>query len=172
MLSGSTDGEHQIRREFCPGIEFAVASSGEEEDTSHNDGSKDVTPPKVEAQSNDNAITYPEGGLRAWMVTFGSFCGLVACFGMMNSIGIFQAYLSSHQLKDYNAGTIGWIFGTYVFLSFFCGIQIGPVFDAKGPRLLILSGGILFIASGMLLGICTSQSYTLLFQRSQAYSSY
>lgn len=28
---------------------------------------------------------FPEGGLRAWLVVLGSFCGMVAAFGFMNS---------------------------------------------------------------------------------------
>jgi hypothetical protein len=32
-----------------------------------------------------NEVTYPEGGLKAWSVVFGSFCGMLAVFGFMNS---------------------------------------------------------------------------------------
>lgn len=103
----------------------------------------------------EEEVTYPEGGLRAWLVVFGSFSGMLAAFGMMNTIGTFQAYLSTHQLSDYSEGTIGWIFSLYVFLAFFCGIQIGPVFDAKGPRLLVFAGTAFLLASSLLLGICT-----------------
>ncbi len=102
--------------------------------------------------------TYPEGGSRAWAVAFGSFCGMLAGFGMMNTVGTFQAYLSTHQLSNYSEGNIGWIFSLYVFLSFFCGILIGPIFDAKGPRLLVFLGSISLLASLMLLGLCTSSS--------------
>lgn len=28
---------------------------------------------------------YPEGGLRAWLVVFGSFCGMAGSFGFMNT---------------------------------------------------------------------------------------
>lgn len=63
-----------------------------------------------------SSISYPEGGLRAWSVVFGSFCGMFASFGLMNSIGIFQAYLSTHQLAHYSDGTIGWISSLFVFL--------------------------------------------------------
>jgi len=103
----------------------------------------------------EEEVTYPEGGLRAWLVVFGSFSGMLACFGMMNTIGVFQAWLSTHQLSDYSEGTIGWIFSVFVFLAFFCGIQIGPVFDAKGPKLLVLAGSVFLLASIFLLGICT-----------------
>jgi hypothetical protein len=30
-------------------------------------------------------LSYPEGGLRAWLVVCGSFCGILASFGFMNS---------------------------------------------------------------------------------------
>ena len=30
-------------------------------------------------------MTYPEGGLRAWLVVLGSFCGILASFGFMNT---------------------------------------------------------------------------------------
>ena len=73
---------------------------------------------------------------------------------MMNTIGTFQAYLSTHQLADKSESAIGWIFGIYAFLSFFCGIQIGPVFDAKGPRWLVLAGSVLLVATYLLLGVC------------------
>jgi MFS family permease len=106
--------------------------------------------------------TYPEGGLDAWLCVLGSFCGLMAALGLMNSIGTYQAYLSTHQLSTQSESAIGWIFGVYAFLSFFCGIQIGPIFDAKGPRYLVLSGSILLLATYLLLGICTAYYHFLL----------
>jgi len=75
---------------------------------------------------------------------------------------IVQTYLAEHQLKDYSESTVGWIFGMYVFLSFFCGIQIGPIFDAHGPRLLILAGGILLCLSMFLFGLCTAYWHFML----------
>ncbi|KAI1608384.1 MFS transporter, MCP family, solute carrier family 16, member 10 [Exophiala viscosa] len=98
--------------------------------------------------------TYPEGGREAWLCVFGSFCGLTASLGIMNTLGTYQAYLSTHQLQNYTDSTIGWIFGIYAFLSFFFGIQIGPVFDAKGPRLLVLAGSVLLMAAVLLMGVC------------------
>ncbi|MCJ1430015.1 hypothetical protein MMC29_007930 [Sticta canariensis] len=97
---------------------------------------------------------YPEGGLRAWLVVLGSFSAMVASFGLMNTIGTFQAYISTHQLHDLDQGTIAWIFSLFVFLSFFSGVQIGPIFDAKGPRILVLAGSVSLVVSMMLLGSC------------------
>lgn len=99
---------------------------------------------------------FPEGGARAWSVTAGSFCALFAVFGVINSTGVFQQYFSSHQLSGYSAEQIGWIFSLSLFLTFFCGNPIGPFFDAKGPRGLVLAGSGLSIVSMMLLGECTS----------------
>lgn len=73
----------------------------------------------------------------------------------MNTISTYNTYLSTHQLSDHSESSIGWIFSVYIFLTFFCGIQIGPVFDARGPRLLVLAGSILMMASIMLMGICS-----------------
>ena len=100
--------------------------------------------------------TYPEGGLQAYLCVLGSFCGLMAALGMMNTIGTYQSYLSTHQLRDSSEGQVGWIFGIYAFLSFFCGLQWGPIFDAIGPRWLVLAGSILLLLSHLLLGVCTA----------------
>jgi MFS family permease len=103
----------------------------------------------------NDEVTYPEGGLGAWSVVFGSFMGLVAGLGMMNSVGVYHAYIAEHQLANYSESSISWIFSTYVFLSFFCGLQIGPIFDAHGPKLLVIAGSIMLCASNLLLGLCT-----------------
>lgn len=104
---------------------------------------------------NDDEVTYPEGGLGAWSVVLGSFMGLVASLGMMNTVGVYHSYIAEHQLAGYTESSISWIFSMYVFLSFFCGLQIGPIFDAHGPRLLVIAGSVLLCASMFLLGICT-----------------
>jgi MFS family permease len=78
------------------------------------------------------------------------------------TVGAFQTYISQNQLKDYNESTIGWIFSFYVFLSFFGGLQIGPVFDAKGPFWLIVSGSILLTGATLLLGLCESYWHFML----------
>jgi MFS family permease len=106
--------------------------------------------------------TYPEGGLQAYLCVLGSFCGLMAALGMMNTLGTYQSYLSTHQLRTSSSSAIGWIFGLYAFLSFFAGLQIGPVFDALGPRYLVLAGSVLLLLSQLLLGICTAYWHFLL----------
>ncbi|OQE46958.1 hypothetical protein PENCOP_c001G06714 [Penicillium coprophilum] len=106
--------------------------------------------------------TYPEGGLEAWLVVLGSFLGLFGSLGLVNTIGTFQAYIQTHQLKEYSSGTNGWIFGMFAFLTFFCGVQIGPIFDARGPRLLVFAGSVLEMAMMILIGFCTEYWHFML----------
>ncbi|EGD96775.1 MFS monocarboxylate transporter [Trichophyton tonsurans CBS 112818] len=111
---------------------------------------------------NDDGIYYPEGGFKAWMVVVGSCFGTAVTLGMMNTVGTIQAYVREHQLKEYDEGTTGWIFSTFIFLGFFGGVQVGPVFDAHGPRMLILAGSICLGASMLLLGLCTQYWHFML----------
>jgi len=123
--------------------------------------------PAVENETGDEesgrAVTllgeeaYPEGGLEAWLVVLGSWCGLVAALGILNSIGTLQTYVSRHQLSNYTEGTVGWIFSLYTALVFFCGIYIGPLFDKYGPRWLIGPGSVAVIAAVMITSICTGK---------------
>lgn len=103
--------------------------------------------------------TYPEGGLEAWLVVFGSWCGLLAALGLLNTLGTFQTYVSTHQLSEYGEGTVGWIFSLYTALCFFCGIYIGPLFDKYGPRWLIGPGSIAVVASVMITSVCTGKQF-------------
>lgn len=109
----------------------------------------------VNESTDEDGNTYPEGGLRAWLVAFGSFTAMFAGFGILNTIGIFQAYISANQLKDYDESIVSWIFSIFAFLTFFCGLQIGPIFDARGPRIMIALGSAALVVSIMLLGECT-----------------
>ncbi|KAA8571113.1 hypothetical protein EYC84_000462 [Monilinia fructicola] len=100
------------------------------------------SPSDEASNKEDENDDFPEGGLKGWSVVVGSFCGSFSVFGILNSSGILLEYFSTHQLKDYDTSQIGWIFGLSLFLTFFCGAPIGPIFDAYGPRLLIFSGSI------------------------------
>ncbi|KAI9150500.1 putative transporter MCH4 [Paramyrothecium foliicola] len=87
----------------------------------------------------DDDITYPEGGREAWLVVVGAWCGLASSIGLYNSTGVFEAYISREILTDESPSTVGWIFGIYAFMTFFLGAQVGPTFDAKGPRGLLMA---------------------------------
>lgn len=112
--------------------------------------------------SASSTLTFPEGGLSAWLAVMGSFCAMLSIFGLINSSAVFESYFSEHQLKDYNSSQIGWIFSLYLFMVFFIGIQVGPIFDRHGPRWLVSMGSIFMVLSLMLLGFCTGEIESIL----------
>jgi hypothetical protein len=79
---------------------------------------------KGQADSDASTLTeekddFPEGGLKAYCVVFGAFCGLFSVFGIINSTGILLEYFSTHQLKDYTSSQIGWFVNFLHSLSMF-----------------------------------------------------
>ena len=102
---------------------------------------------------------YPEGGREAYLSLFGSFCAWMCAYGLMNTVGTFQAYLGTHQLAAYSEADIGWIFGLYLFMAYCCGVQAGPIFDATGPRWLTAAGSVCMVLAMFLLEACSSGCY-------------
>ncbi|OJD26255.1 hypothetical protein ACJ73_02374 [Blastomyces percursus] len=117
-LEGTTADSmtEKLNSAATPGLQSNV---NEENENHSHDESQSVR------GSDSHEISYPEGGLRAW-----------------NIVGSFHSYIGEHQLREYDEGTIDWIFNVFIFLSFFGGIQIGPVFDSRGPRMLMLAGSV------------------------------
>lgn len=117
----------------------------------------DHEPGRDTASSAGDGETYPEGGLRAWLVVLGAWLALLSSLGLMNTLATFQTYVTTHQLEDYDEGTVGWIFSVYTFVVFFGGLFIGPLFDKHGPRWLVLTGTLSVGASLMLFSISTGK---------------
>lgn len=118
----------------------------------------DHEPGRDAASSAGDGETYPEGGLRAWLVVLGAWLALLSSLGLMNTLATFQTYVTTHQLEDYNEGTVGWIFSIYTFVVFCGGLFIGPLFDKHGPRWLTMTGTVFVGASLMLFSISTGKS--------------
>ncbi|THY11343.1 MFS general substrate transporter [Aureobasidium pullulans] len=62
--------------------------------------------------------TYPEGGIRAWLVVLGAWCGLTASIGLYNTTGVFSVIISNTILTSSSPTSIGWIFSIYAFMIF------------------------------------------------------
>ena len=107
--------------------------------------------------SHDTSPSCPDGGFQAWLLVLGSFCAQGVTFGLINTAAVFESYFKANQLKDYSNSEIGWIFSLYLFLVFFVGVQVGPVFDRHGPRLLLAGGSVCVVSSLMLLSISKSK---------------
>ncbi|KAF1846362.1 MFS monocarboxylate transporter-like protein [Cucurbitaria berberidis CBS 394.84] len=83
---------------------------------------------------------YPERGLKAYSVVFGAWLILFPASGILNSTGIFQAWLFQNQLQGYSESEVSWIFSTFAFLFFFGGLFVGPIFDNYGSKTLLPAG--------------------------------
>lgn len=120
-----------------------------------NNGSLEST--LVSPTLDKDDVTYPEGGLKAWLVVLGSFSGMTAGFGYMNLIATYQAYISHNQLSEFSDSAVGWIFSVYACFSFGAGIFVGPVFDAYGPRWLVFAGTVFLLLSVFLMSVCKGE---------------
>lgn len=92
----------------------------------------------------DEGIEFPEGGAKAYLMVFGSFLGLLPAFGLVNSIGPIQTYVSTHQLSNVSASTISWIFSIYLAIASGSSIFSGALFDRTGTRIPMIIGTALF----------------------------
>lgn len=99
---------------------------------------------------------FPDGGLQAYLVVLGSFIGLVVNFGILNSVGAVQAYVSKHQLAGDNVASVSWVFSLYMCLPFFLGAFVGPVFDSKGSTWLLVASTVLLFAGFMAVSFSNS----------------
>ncbi|KAJ5142549.1 Major facilitator superfamily domain general substrate transporter [Penicillium bovifimosum] len=94
---------------------------------------------------------FPDGGFRSWCVVAGSFCLLMASYGVMNSSGILQSYLHTHQLASYSPSAVGWIPGLFTFFGLSVSVQVGPMFDRYGPKGILIAGTALYVTGLMVL---------------------
>ncbi|KAI1302659.1 major facilitator superfamily domain-containing protein [Xylaria venustula] len=107
-----------------------------------------------DAETDDEAASYPEGGTEAWLVVLGAWCAMISSMGLLNTLAILQAWVSENELPGLPDSTVGWIFSTYAFFLYFAGAQtgkpnpsVGPIFDAYPVRLLVIPGSIGIVAS-------------------------
>nr|QFR37072.1 MFS transporter [Cyberlindnera americana] len=103
----------------------------------------------------DADMYFPEGGLKAYSVVFGSFMGLISGFGLLNTTGVFETYISEHQLKDVENSTVAWIFSIFLFITFLTSIFSGTYFDRHGVRGPVIVGALMTFAGLFAMGNCT-----------------
>lgn len=114
-------------------------------------------PTAVDPVPVDTETVYPEGGRDAWLVVLGAWCGLTASLGIYNTAGMFEVVISRVILPEESPSTIGWIFSIYAFVNWVCGVQVGPTFDAMGPRALLIAGTICTFIGIFSLSVSTSK---------------
>ncbi|MCJ1383874.1 hypothetical protein MMC17_006988 [Xylographa soralifera] len=120
----------------------------------HVEKASSFPPTALDSAPVDTEVTYPEGGRDAWLVVLGAWCGLTASLGIYNTAGVFEVVISKVILPEESPSTIGWIFSTYAFVNWICGVQVGPTFDAMGPRALMIAGMICTLIGIFSLSVC------------------
>lgn len=126
------------------------------DDTDSESDSESRSSSDEEKQSLTDTEDFPEGGLRAWTTVLGCFCGLVACFGLLNASGVVEDHIQQYQLKQENPSTIGWIFSLFLFINFSSCIFSGTYFDRNGFRDPVILGAVLHVAGLIATANCTT----------------
>lgn len=106
-------------------------------------------------EDEDEDEVYPEGGFQAWRVVIGSFMGLFASAGLINSVGAIQAYINQNQLASMSDSQVSWIFSVLIFLGYILSGLAGPLFDAYGPIYLTAVGTCFFVTGMLAASACT-----------------
>jgi len=100
----------------------------------------DETPNSQEAGSPgavDDSRTpqdIPDGGLQAWLVVMGGWCGMFCTFGLLNCVGVFEEYYFLGPLAQYSLSTVSWITSTQLFLMIFGGIVVRLNHDTRSDK--------------------------------------
>lgn len=144
VSTGSTIFVSQIQ-DLEKKIDTAEASSIHTESTVC-----ELEPTNSQNKLND-CQDFPEGGIQAWLVTFGSFLGLVALSGLLNSLGVLQTYIQNNQFSQLPTSTVAWIFSIYIFVCYFGSIVFGRIFDAYGHFWQCSVGTVLYVGSLIIL---------------------
>lgn len=84
-----------------------------------------------------NPADFPDGGLQAWLVVAGGWCGLFCTFGLINCIGVFEVYYvgPGGPLEKYGEGTVSWITSVQIWGMTFGGIIVCLICLTRPPLL-------------------------------------
>ncbi|CAK7204205.1 hypothetical protein SEUCBS139899_006959 [Sporothrix eucalyptigena] len=143
---------------------ISPAGSGDDDDNENDADVVEGIPPGGADLAQTNSFSFtdvPDGGFRAWLVVFGAWCTSFCSFGWINSVGIFQDYYQTGPLSSYSSSTISWIPSLQIFFIMAMGPIVGRLFDAYGPRHVILAGTLLNVF-GLMMASISSQYYQFL----------
>ncbi|KAF7966769.1 hypothetical protein HWV62_37063 [Athelia sp. TMB] len=107
---------------------------------------------------------YPDGGLRAWIIVFGTMCATFSTFGYVNAWGVFQAYYEETILKDSSPSNIAWIGSIQYSLVFVPGLVTGRMFDLGYFHIPLFCASCLLVVATFLVAECKEYWQFLLCQ--------
>ncbi|CAK9435649.1 uncharacterized protein LODBEIA_P03760 [Lodderomyces beijingensis] len=112
--------------------------------------------------SENNPENFPDGGKEANLVLLGSFLGLIADFGIPNTLGAIESYVSSNQLRDIAKADVGWVFSLYLCIMYLGGLLFGELFDKFGAKKPLMVGTLLMCTGLILTGESTELYHFIL----------
>ncbi|KAL0946435.1 hypothetical protein HGRIS_012658 [Hohenbuehelia grisea] len=118
----------------------------------------------TEINLSDTDDSFPDGGLRAWLVLGGVMCITFSTFGYVNAWGVFQAYYQDTILKNTSPSSIAWIGSIQYSLVFFPGLITGRLFDLGYLKSLLSSASAILVLATFLIAQCTQYWHFLLCQ--------
>ncbi|KAL7921216.1 MFS general substrate transporter [Trichoderma austrokoningii] len=110
---------------------------------------------KKVVKKNSDSESFPDGGLRAWLVVLGAFFWTIC-------VSVFQEYYETHQLISLSPCTISWIPSLSMFTIFIAGPFVGHLFDHYGPEMLLLFG-ITIHVFGLMMASISSKYYQFIY---------
>ncbi|KAH7925197.1 MFS general substrate transporter [Leucogyrophana mollusca] len=121
-------------------------------------GAQDVEKIAVPKLPGAPPPNFVEGGTHGYLTILGGFLNCFAMWGQINAFGSYQVWYLEHQLSNRSASEISWIGTLQLWVLFVSGSIIGRLFDAHGPRVLVISGTIIYTFSLMMTSLA-SQYY-------------
>ncbi|CAL1704021.1 unnamed protein product [Somion occarium] len=109
------------------------------------------TPPSE--RSSTPELTYPEGGLKAWLAVLGAWLVQFSTFGYTQSFGVFQDFYVRDFLNNKTSSDISWIGSIQVLLVLSIGFLTGYGLDRGYFYLLNTSGSVLLVFSLFMLSL-------------------
>jgi len=117
-----------------------------------------------DALRSEPELTFPEGGLDAWLVVLGGFVLSISTFGYAVSFGTFQQYYQLTLLKDRSSSDIAWIGSLQYALLHLPGLPSGRIFDLGYFRPLLLTSLAAATIGNFLVAECTEYWHFVLCQ--------
>ncbi|SCU80752.1 LAFA_0C00958g1_1 [Lachancea sp. 'fantastica'] len=108
----------------------------------------------VSFDEDEDQNSFPDGGLPAYMALLGSFMGLLPVWGVMNSLGALEGYISTHQLASSSSSGVSWIFSIYLTLFSSSCVLTGAYFDRNGGFVPLCVGSLVFVGGIFATGNC------------------
>ncbi|CUS22805.1 LAQU0S07e00496g1_1 [Lachancea quebecensis] len=106
------------------------------------------------SDDEEDESEFPDGGVAAYLALLGSFMGLLPAWGVINSLGAIEGYISKHQLKSDSSSSVSWIFALYLAIVSASCVLTGAYFDRNGGFGAIVFGTALFVTSLMATANC------------------